>query len=1012
MRHRLCLLWISLFWITTLLPSASVSAAGTWNISPVMQVGSQGFTFISRAQIGDEGTIVVLGEKDGEFGLFRFANTITPIVLVDHALGNGLGTPTAIDDFAIDPQGRILFSSQMAGGTHLRVFRWDNGSLAHMLPDQPNTTHHLSQMNSAGQWLVDTLIGTTVNGTHEFRSTDGVNPTTLLASKSRTSSCGSSLLPLSGGLNAAGQALIFENNNQRIAGPSNTCPSLPATNVWSLVRTGSGAQQIVSGSYSVNTTAADGSSLQIAPYYRPYRLNNAGDVAYLLESGTSNTSYLFPRQQIFLKSGANQQLVADSDGSILAPYMTLLGFNHQGQVSFLSELDDGRNALFSGPDLVQDLVLRTGDPLFGDSLSWFSNVHVNSPPASFGENRSFIFTYTLDNGTVGIAVASKSDMRWTNASGGSWSSAANWSSNSVPGQGDSSVFDFDASYDVQVGTRQVGRISVQQGILGLRNADLSLIGPFRIGSNARVSVPEGKINGDDLVIGSLPPLDPLQPQLATLTVSNNGTLVQQSGTTRVGDAGPGRLRINAATMKSGEVLIGGAYAGDATVSAAGNWEMASLAVGAQLTGTLTLESGATMLTSGDAVIGHGTSSQAYQASVTVDNAGVSAPNTGIWRVGGIFSLGNRLLGKLVIRNGGIVSAADLFQSALVAHPSAGLSDARLEISGLGANQKPSSLLALDDMILGMAAASETSVTVTNGGLLSVEGDFVMAHEATSLVSVAVSGVHSSGLRSTIDHGDSTGQKRCLIGRGGRAILGVSNGALVDCHTVLLGSEAASNGTINLGGTANGQIATLQSELLCIGGHQQCGTHANAQGSINLHNGFIKGDLILIAPQGSINGNGNLMISSAGDFIVFGRLDPGIMPGAPQASGQASLQANQQAARTITVDGKLSLQPSATLAIDISGPSAYDQLVVNGKLARQGKLELRFQAGYTPRVGDSFQFIKAQESSGNFSNVVVSGLAPNTSYTLDTQGEHITLTIRSTPASGDQNHHVYLPLIRR
>lgn len=357
-------------------------------------------------------------------------------------------------------------------------------------------------------------------------------------------------------------------------------------------------------------------------------------------------------------------------------------------------------------------------------------------------------------------LATKGTTRWTNSSGGDWATAANWSPAEVPGQSASVVFGLDASYNVQVGTQQAGRVEVTDGSVGFNGAQLTLTGPLQVGNDADLVIPDGSVSAGEITIGSLPPPNPAQPPLARLAVSNPATTLTTGGPLRVGVAGDGQLDLNGgAKATSAEARLGDGAPGAANVRDANTlWTTGSLAVGHSVTGTLMIERGGHVV-SRDAVVGLGTAPARHPGVVTV--AGISGTTTSLWEVFGLLTIGSALPGQLTVSSGGSAGANSL--QAGLQRPVAGDS-AQIEVSGAGpAADQPSTLILLNDALLGMGDGASVVMRVVDGGTFAPGGDLQLAHEAGSTATLDVSGVNGNGARSTVEVGVGQSGGACNVG---------------------------------------------------------------------------------------------------------------------------------------------------------------------------------------------------------------------------------------------------------
>jgi hypothetical protein len=111
---------------------------------------------------------------------------------------------------------------------------------------------------------------------------------------------------------------------------------------------------------------------------------------------------------IYTTSDGPVTTIADSSG----PFSTInLGdealINASGTVAFWAPLDAGGSGLFTGPHPVADKVIRTGDSLFGSTVTAVGS-HISTRARGtfdINDNGDVAFVYQLANGLSGIAVA-------------------------------------------------------------------------------------------------------------------------------------------------------------------------------------------------------------------------------------------------------------------------------------------------------------------------------------------------------------------------------------------------------------------------------------------------------------------------------------------------------------------------------------------------------------------------------------------------------------------------------
>lgn len=90
--------------------------------------------------------------------------------------------------------------------------------------------------------------------------------------------------------------------------------------------------------------------------------------------------------------------IADNNG----PYWEFgePAINNAGQVVFYASLRGYQRGLFTGPDPDQDVIIRSGDPLFGSTVNFFQFANTG-----LNEQGQVAFNYSLDDGRSGIALA-------------------------------------------------------------------------------------------------------------------------------------------------------------------------------------------------------------------------------------------------------------------------------------------------------------------------------------------------------------------------------------------------------------------------------------------------------------------------------------------------------------------------------------------------------------------------------------------------------------------------------
>jgi len=112
------------------------------------------------------------------------------------------------------------------------------------------------------------------------------------------------------------------------------------------------------------------------------------------------------------------------------------------------------------------------------------------------------------------------------------------------------------------------------------------------------------------------------------------------------------------------------------------------------------------------------------------------------------------------------------------------------------------------------------------------------------------------------------------------------------------------------------------------------------------------DGMVIYPFGDVSGNGVIVGSQR--IVCYGLISPGASPG------------------TLTIDGDVTMEGSATLSIELGGiaPGEFDQLIVTGNAVVSGTVNVSFVNGFSPTVGDAFPIIQSGSQDGTFNTVVM------------------------------------------
>jgi len=998
-----------------------------WTFTDVIRVGQQGFTQLSSGRAGPNGVVVVSGQRNGSTGLFHVhGGTVTAVATDGTVLPGGLGALSDVGassfQYAVLPDGDVLFKARASGGSlnpaFRYTFRWSEGTISVAQPStetDPATQsqafeHELAQVTTDSRWLATLASGTFPNTSTDYGLTNGTARQSLFSFTRSAANCVFDTVLLAGA--NAGGVIAHYRVQQSTPQVGSICQGA-TTRTWSVNLAGGATGTVAGGASTENGNTYTGTELSSSDLLL---VNNQNQVAAVREVHNSPTTFLV-REQLVVFSGGSEMIVQDTDGP--ASGIFLADFDNQGNVLYSTGLDSDflATVLLAGPDLENDRVLRTGDSLFGQtvvSLGWVAR------PAAVGDaTRAFAFTYALNGGGQGIAVASRQRPRWTNPAGGNWGTANNWTPAAIPGAGSNVIFDLPATYAVTLGTQQAGSVDVKNGDVILRSGTLMLTV-----ADAAVS-----ISGADA------------GTTARLTLQNAEMIATSVS---LGFGGPGELRVEGARLygpdgaESVSALLGFTAPATATVTAGGIWTWREMAVGINQPSLLRVEDGALVgfgsnrLTVGGFGLAQPLSSRS--ATVIATNA---SNNPGTLDLGTLLGpvanliIGETLVGRLEVRDG----AKSVAVTTTVGTRDHGtVADGFLTVEGTNASEPARFESGSGDqggLFVAAGAGTDGQVTVSSGGVMPLPR-LSLADGAQSTAVLFVDGLEAADggeRRSTVTApfapavnqaaatSGATGD--CVIGNVGQGALNVSFGGLVHCRQIAVGMATGSRGAMNIDGILRSINARVVAEgpraedgAICIGRAALCGASSGSvRGEVIVGlDGILEGRIIGIGNGGWLRGSG-LAIAREG-VVVF---DGGsVAPGIVQLSGGQRSAALAQQTGTLTIQGNVTVSTTGVITLHVLGATAavQDRLVVSGALTLDGDLAINFGNGYAPKQGDQFLLIQATTLVGTPRSVTIGGLEPGFDYDLDVSGGTLHLTALNDGQAVETEQSLYLPMIRR
>jgi len=580
---------------------------------------------------------------------------------------------------------------------------------------------------------------------------------------------------------------------------------------------------------------------------------------------------------------------------------------------------------------------------------------------------------------VGLIATNHADaalITWSNALGGTASTAGNWSPALVPTATDDLQFNLNATYSVTLNAtvpssqshmfRQgtvtftassphtianglsMGTGSTDVTSLTLTTGTLTFNGPSTvgavIGSSATLNVND---DDADFIVGSG----------ADLTIGNNGTATMNitgGGLVRVADQFIAGSNSNSAV----DILISGFTVAPISVS-----ELEVLGINQSRIGgggdvDMIVQDGGVASFDGDLVVANGSASV---SSITVQDFGLLPARL---NVAGDLLLGRNTSvaiaagnGTLVVNNGGQATVGDVLFVGSDPDGGTGL----LDINVGGAVDAGSVILGNNgDLLLDAGTLTATSgITNQTGGLISgagtINGDItnsgIIQPQGTGLtVNGTIFNTTSNQITGTkINFGPKSGYEGS--GTCNADISGNNTTFINATDTLTIGANTTSgisfNGALNVGGhivtLVDSNQAVLGGETTIGGGRLECLT------GIGVQNGA------------ALRGDGMIV----GNLVMSGSLD--------------SDHSNPTFGGLITVQGDLLMNPPGVVEIELAGvpaSSANDRVNVSGTATFNGTLRLTIADGFIPYPGMQFIAVNAIGGRiGTFDGLEVEGLHP-------------------------------------
>jgi T5SS/PEP-CTERM-associated repeat protein len=724
------------------------------------------------------------------------------------------------------------------------------------------------------------------------------------------------------------------------------------------------------------------------------------DAGVTLDNGTWTHTGILPGAAVDVLNGGRLIVreinAADppSEANLLVSSGGMVDMDHiQGRVDATTagSVTVKRAELFSSPAFLNPAVFRDG----GTMLTVLDRLHVAGGPLQFrsggrlhtlnlSHEQGAFSTEAIDSGSA-IDVTGLLDSGLVAAKAGASASVATASNANLTADGAGSRVTFDSL--TSAAPQSASFVATAGGVLSGRDVILGSGSGTVSGAGSRLELTE------ELIMG--------QGNLALLTLNSGGRIDSRSlflGTAGGGTAGEGRATVSGADslmlVRVG-VLTGADPGAKGTLTAensariqAGLPDPSAIGIGmafaAGSEGQLIVRSGAVVdsrsptgpgLTSG--IRGTGT--------ISVNSAG---------RV-----LTNRLSAGDYPGSDGIVTCSGPGSSIEV--------DLELLIGDEGRgrlNVLNQSIVTADEIRAGNAMLAN-EINVRLGGTLRYDKALYVGHDGSATMRITQGGiVHSNNPKARLGLGengtassgtlliDGAGSSislphgGMLVGSLGTGFLTVSSGGVLAIEVAAISTFDGSGGAATV--TGAGSLWTL-SDKLHVGGF-----YAGVPGSLTVaDSGLVRaGKVMTITPKGLVTLNGGSIAVGAGDPPQGTlRVGPGgVLNYAGRVVGGKVIQGiggvikPGQSPGLARIEGDFEQEAGAETEMEIAGltPGAlHDRLEVTGAVQLNGKLSVAFINGFAPRAGQTFELLAAGSLTGNFTEVLVTGLQPGFQHEL-------------------------------
>lgn len=250
----------------------------------------------------------------------------------------------------------------------------------------------------------------------------------------------------------------------------------------------------------------------------------------------------------------------------------------------------------------------------------------------------------------------------------------------------------------------------------------------------------------------------------------------------------------------------------------------------------------------------------------------------------------------------------------------------------------------------LSTGSSTDVRISGDTTLTGDGEVILsANNGNRIFALVSSQVLTNGAEHTIRGGGQVGNNFMGL---------INHGSIIADAATTMSVDPSAAGIVNHGVmrvTGSGAMSVLagpfssDGQIVVEGGRKLTRT-----GEL-----LVTGGAVTV--EGELEVNGGSLQMSGGSLEGTGVVDADV------TAISGVIAPGGELIETLAVEGALSMQAGAKLRVQV-GHEVADRVTVTGSAAMNGEIEIVFEEGFEPEVGDSFTVVSASSMSGSFRTI--------------------------------------------